>query len=90
MDDYGEDDTWRTIENGVDIGVQRPYDEPVWYSVESSFNVGDKVTAVVNGVVVAEGKIQRFRESNDTLYWEYELDTMPRTWFAKNLLNRIV
>jgi hypothetical protein len=89
VDDYGEDDTWRTIENGVDIGIQRPYDEPMWYSTESSFNVGDKVTAVVNGVVVTEGKILRFRESKDALYWEYELDTKPHTWFARNLLHQI-
>jgi len=49
--------------------------------------VGDKVTAVVNGVVGAEGNIRRFHESKDTLYWEYELDTMPHTWFARNLLS---
>ena len=30
VDDYGEDDSWRTIENGMDMGVQRPFAEPVW------------------------------------------------------------
>jgi hypothetical protein len=86
--DYGEDDTWRTIENGVDIGIRLPYEEPVWYSSGSSFNAGDRVTAVVNGVVVAEGQIRRFRENKEGNYWEYELESKPHIWFAKNLLRR--
>ena len=53
---------------------------------EHAFSAGDWVTAVVGDRVVAEGQIQRFREGR---YWEYELDTMPNTWFARNLLRKV-
>lgn len=84
LTDYGEDDALRTIENGLDNGRLQPLDEPVWYAERPFFQVGDKVRAVVKGRVIAEGKVQRYRETD---HWEYELDTRPNVWFARSLLH---
>jgi len=83
--DYGEEDAWRTIEDGADIGARRPYDEPTWYAADEYFHVGDAVEAVIGDEVVARGHIRRFRERE---HGEFELDSRPHTWFARTLLRR--
>ena len=82
--DYGEDDALRTIENGLTRGALRPLDEPVWYGERPFFQVGDSVRAVIKGVTKAVGQVTRLRE---TTHWEYELDTRPGVWFARQLLS---
>ncbi len=84
--DYGDEDAWRTIEDGADIGQQRPYYEPLWHLAGDFFAVGDEVEAVVNDRIIARGRIQRFRDGEP---WEFALDSQPRTWFARNLLRRV-
>jgi hypothetical protein len=81
--DYGEDDAWRTINNGLAQGRLRPREEPVWYAERPFFQVGDPVKATVRGEVKAVGRVARLRE---TTHWEYELDTLPNVWFARPLL----
>ncbi|MCB8987872.1 MAG: hypothetical protein H6661_09010 [Ardenticatenaceae bacterium] len=81
--DYGEEDAWRTIENGADIGQGRPYDEPTWLAPADYFRRGEQVEAVFDGEVVARGRIRRLRERG---HWEFELDSHPFTWFARSLL----
>ena len=39
--------------------------------------------AVVAGEVKAEGRVRRLRE---TSHWEYELESRPNVWFARELL----
>ena len=81
--EYGEEDTLRTIDDGLAQGERRPLEEPVWYAQRPFFQVGDWVQAVVNGKVKAEGYVRRLRE---TSHWEYELDSQPNVWFARDLL----
>lgn len=81
--DYGEEDALRTIDDGLAQGAQRPLDEPVWYAPRPFFQVGDWVQAVVGGVVKAEGRVRRLREGR---HWEYELESRPHVWFARELL----
>jgi hypothetical protein len=39
----------------------------------------------IGGEVKAVGRISRLRE---TTHWEYELDTRPNVWFARELLRQ--
>ena len=80
---YGEEDTLRTIDNGLAQGELMPLDEPVWYAQRPFFQVGARVQAVVAGEVKAEGRVRRLRE---TSHWEYELESRPNVWFARELL----
>jgi hypothetical protein len=81
--DYGEDDAWRTISNGLAQGMLRPREEPVWYAERPFFQVGDPVKAIVRGEVKAVGLVR------ETTHWEYELDTLPDVWFARPLLTLV-
>jgi hypothetical protein len=81
--DYGEDDAWRTIENGLARGEEYPPQEPVWYAQRPFFQVGDRVKGIVKGEVKGRGRVTRLRE---TTHWEYELDARPNVWFARELL----
>jgi hypothetical protein len=82
--DYGEDDAWLTISNGLAQGTIRPREEPVWYAERPFFQVGDPIKATVRGQVKAVGRVARLRE---TTHWEYELGTLPNVWFARPLLD---
>ena len=83
VDDYGEDDALRTIENGVDLGRERPWDEPVW-NAEYFPQPGMPVVARTADGVIARGHIAAFREGERG--WEFRLEERPRVWFAQGLL----
>ncbi|MCB0034786.1 MAG: hypothetical protein KDE51_12225, partial [Anaerolineales bacterium] len=81
--DYGEDSALRTIDNGVDIGLLRPREEPLWYEQETFFELGDLVEAqTAYGTI--RGRIKRFRNEHGS--WEFLLDSKRHTWFDKSLL----
>jgi hypothetical protein len=85
VDDYGEDDAIRTIENGIDLGRLRPWLEPVWYEDKSFFQIGDAVVAQRGDQILAQGKLVQYRENE---HWEFQLDTKPNVWFAYDLLQK--
>jgi hypothetical protein len=82
---YGEEDALRTIENGLARGALLPWTEPVWYGERPFFEPGDMAQVEIDGEVKAAGRINRLRE---TTHWEYELDTRPNVWFARELLRQ--
>ncbi len=86
IDDYGEDSAVRTIDNGIEIGQQQPWVEPVWYEDKAFFKIGDEVVAKRGDYILGQGKIVAYREKD---YWEFQLDSQPNVWFAYELLQAI-
>jgi hypothetical protein len=86
IDDYGEDSAVRTIDNGIEIGQQHPWVEPIWCEEKAFFMIGDEVVAKRGGHILGQGKIVAYREKD---YWEFQLDSQPNVWFAYELLQAV-
>jgi hypothetical protein len=86
--DYGFDDAVRTVDNGLDIGLREPAEEPWWHGDSpAAFTIGQPVVARTAERELARGRIASYRYAADIDDWEFSLTGAPHTWYAAALLD---
>lgn len=85
--DYGFDDALRAVDNGLDIGLREPAEEPWWHGDSpTAFTIGQPVVARTPERELARGRIASYRYAADIDDWEFSLTGAPHTWYAAALL----
>jgi hypothetical protein len=86
--DYGYDDAVRTVDNGMEIGLGEPAEEPWWHGGEgpAAFAIGQPVVVRAGERELARGRISSYRYAEDIDDWEFSLSGAPQVWYAGALL----
>jgi hypothetical protein len=88
--DYGFDDAVRAVDNGIDIGLGEPAEEPWWHGDNgpAAFTIGQPVVVRSAGRELARGRIASYRYADDIDDWEFSLTGAPDIWYAAALVEQ--